>query len=242
MVLISVLVPEFLLHVSDFADRPRTVVVRGPLLTGFLSALSSVDGIGGWLAGLGARGIPTLSPPGAAEALREAATRRWEELRRAGLPATDNPASFLLTGWGHTPDYGNVAFRYNVTNFEHENEQELGLSGAAVEVTPRFVRYGGDIAASGHTRDRPYSVVLSGFAEHADELRPHYNQITKLLRKNRGSNDVAMACADVVRRAVAAQGGTPGAVLIARMLPDGSVEAGALHGKAVDPVDLAQVS
>jgi hypothetical protein len=238
-IIVSVVTPQFLLHVSDHTvGAPvRTLAVRAKLVNGFVSALSDRADTAGWLPSVAI--TPTLPPPAVAEVLRDGATRRFEKLRTD--EGQGSPSTMLLSGRGHKPDMGAVAFRFTVTNFEHEadtakiGEVELDDDG----ISAQFATYGGDYVHRDRTFDRPYSVVVAGAGDVADRMRERVAAVARAIKKGRSGDDVALACAAVVDRFRETAADRCGAgVLLARMLPDGSVEAAAIVGGSATAVDI----
>lgn len=245
--LISVLTPQFLLHVTDVrADlRPRTLAVHTGLVTGLVSVLSDEAGTVPWLRELSDKVVPTLPPPGVAEVFREGATRRWERLRASGTPIDVQPASLLFTGWGTNRDMGQVAFRFTVTNFEHAGQTsalgQIDLEDG--EVSAQFATYGGDFVHRDRTMERPFSVVVSGALDYGDRLREALDQVARRIKKGRDAEEVAMAAEAVVKRfrEVAGPSECGSNTLLAQLLPDGSTEAAILEGARTIPVELAKL-
>lgn len=238
-VVVSVVTPQFLLHVSDHQGGAplRTVAMRTKLVDGFVSAIADRDDTVAWLASVGVLG--TLPPPAVAEALRDAANKRYERI--TSDDGQRSAATLLLSGWGRKPDVGAVAFRFTVTNFEHEAD---GASLGDVEldddgISSQFATYGGDYIHRDRTFDRPFSVVVAGGGDLADRLRDRVAAVARAIKKGRSGDDVALACAAVVDRfRECAPERCGDGVLLARMLPDGTVEAAVIAGGQASGVDL----
>lgn len=242
-VVVSVVTPQFLLHVSDHQGGApiRTVALRTKLVDGFVSAIAERVDTAGWLPSVGV--LATLPPPAVAEALRDAANKRYERI--TADEGQRSAATLLLSGWGRKPDIGAVAFRFTVTNFEHEEDGgalgELELDDQGI--SSQFATYGGDYVHRDRTFDRPFSVVVAGGGDLADRLRDRVAAVARAIKKGRSGDDVALACAAVVDRfRECAPERCGDDVLLARMLPDGSVEAAVIANGAANGVDLPRMN
>lgn len=235
-VLVSVLTPDWLIHVTDTGDaQPHTIAVTGPLVTGLVS-VAAPAGTSGWVTKL--TELAELSPPAGAELLRAAATRRFDALRTAGqLTHAASRATLLFTGWGHHPHQGRVAFRYTVTNHEHPDAgDDVGVDG----VTLRFETYGQDVTFRTQTQDVPYSIVIAGTRE--PRLRRQWEAIPRAVRKG-GAEAAVEAAAALVRAAAALpDAGVGDGLVIARLLGDGTSEAAVLGGRGGGEVALPRLT
>lgn len=237
---VSVVTPQYLLHAADVGAGPAPVLcVQTERVRGFLSVMSSEPSDVTWLLGEGSAVLATLPPPGVAEVVRGLATRRWSTERRDGK--APRAASFLLSGWGRKHDYGDVAFRYTVTNYEHDvSAAELGDVEVDDDgISADFATYGGDFMHRDRTLDRPYSITIAGAGEFADRLRDRAEGVARAVKKGRGSDDVAMAVNALFQRWREVSGAPTDGVLLARMLPDGAVEAVTLRSGGATVVDIA---
>ncbi len=231
---ISVVTPEFCLHVLDlWPDGAIPVrLVRTERVTGLLDANGRAD----ILASLdAARFQATLPPPGFAETLRDVMSRRWDNLRAdEGLEA-GTPATLLFSGWGKKPDYGDVAFRYTITNWEHDEDVVTDEYGVSLQ----FATYGGDYKHVGRASDRPFSVTIGGLGEGGERIHDKADAIARAIKRGRRADEVAMTCKALIDtwRNTAPDRCGPGVVLV-NLSPDGTVEAAAIDGNGARGVQI----
>ena len=233
---VTVVTPDFCLHVLDLgADGLVPVrLVRTERVTGLLCANGRADLLDG-LAAQGSRFGATLPPPGFAETLRDGMSRRWDGLRAdEGLEA-GTPATLMFSGWGKKPDYGDVAFRYTITNWEHDEDVVTDEYGVSLQ----FACYGGDYKHAGTSGERPYSVAIGGLGEGGERIHDKADAIARSIKRGRRADEVALTCKAMIDtwRQVAPERCGPGVVMV-NLSPDGSVEAAAIDGNGARGIQI----
>lgn len=233
---VSVVTPEFCLHVLDLGTDGAIPVrlVRTERVTGLLTGNGRPDLLDA-LQAAGSRFVATLPPPGFAETLRDVISRRWDALRAdEGLQA-GTPATLMFSGWGKKPDYGDVAFRYTITNWEHDEDVVTDEYGVSLQ----FATYGGDYKHVGTSLERPYSVTIGGLGEGGERIHDKADAIARSIKRGRRADEVALACKALIDtwRNTAPDRCGPGVVMV-NLSPDGSVEAAAIDGRGARGVQI----
>lgn len=194
-----------LLHVSDAASGPRTLVLRHPGLWGLMT-LVGPDAPLGWA--VEAAADPAEHPEALSHKLRDALELRHDP---------DSPLGLVYTGWGH--DDGGLlhTFRYLVSNLTEQGDFQV--SGESM-IPSALARGKQD------RKEPPYSVQLFATVEQGAGTRRKVEGLSRVLKRG-DPTEIALAAAAIVRELV------PGPVLVAHLEQNGTLEAAILDGDDV---------
>lgn len=206
-VLVSVLTPEWLVHVSDAPGAPRTALWRAGTRRGLFTWVG--DGDPGWLADIAAE---------RADGDPEAIATHIGVRAAVAFPTTR--ACAWMGGFGFSPEGHEAGFRWEASSLEEPGT--FAVEGAWVVPTP---------VRAGRGAERARGRAQSSFAIHVptdrDELPTAFRRgIEDLPRVVRdGASAVALACAKLVRDATGAD------ALVVHLPRVGAVEAAILGEK-----------
>lgn len=209
-VVVSVLTPKYLVHVSDAAGPLRTVALRYPNARGLLTLAGAPEQVA-WMQEAAGR---TFADP-------EALAAHLAERADVDLADADE-LSMAYAGWGYASDGREISFRYLVSNFE---SGEAGFVATGETMVPTPARPGGRGAAP----KTSFSVVASATTELSAAARRAIEELPRKIKKA-AAMDVALAAAAIVRD------GAETPVLVAHLTPDGALEAAILDGDRVRAV------
>ena len=213
----SILTPDWLLHVSDAPGGVvRTLRVQREGTPGLLTwagPMSLLDGLESVLSERGARDPADL----ATQVAREA---------KARVPA-DVAFTALYAGWGTSPEGHAASFRWRITNFEAEEDDEVAVDGDWL--VPSVGQASGRGAAQ-----ISYSVMVSTTEELPGRIRSGIERILRDLKKQSDPTALALRLVEWIGEIHA-----DAPAVIALLRRDGSLEAGRLEGGALSGLSAA---
>lgn len=217
-IVISVLTPDWLLQVSDApggATRSAKLQRHGaPGLLGWAGPIDVLDGL-----------ITALQGRAAADPTDLAEQVRTEALTR--VPG-DDYATALLAGWGTSPEGHRASWRWRVTNFEDEANDDGSFTVDGTWLVRSYAQPGSK--GKGRAK-RSFSVQISATRHLDDAILRRLDKLPRELKKEPAPNALALELAGLVSQV---EGEVP--VLLALLDPDGKVEGGLLDGGSLTPV------
>ncbi|MFK7930034.1 MAG: hypothetical protein AB8H79_17705 [Myxococcota bacterium] len=208
-IVISVLTPTWLLQVSD---APQSVCRTRKLKR------QGVDGLVTWIG-------PEPAFVAVCDALSDRVAHDPADLAEQvkvealGRIALDDAVTVVFAGWGTSPEGHRAAFRWRVTNFEGEGDDDrFEVDGAWL--VQSYAQPGG--LGKGKAK-RSFSVQVSSTTELSAAQRSRLDRLPRELKKDPAPTTLAMDLAGLITELEG-----EGAVSLALLRPDGTLEGGIL--------------